>query len=263
MTAEGSIPSVSISLCKTECSISPLDTQYPALPRITPRCLVPTKVGPHVSRLPISPADLCHPTIARAPFTREGWIFELKHDGFRAFARTGAAPELRSRWGRSMAAAFPEILDALARLREGVFDAELLVPDRDGRSDFEELRRRSLLQRPRAIAEAASRTPAVLVVFDVLHAGERDMRALPLSNRRQWLLEHVHPSAGVQIVQHVPTHGEALFREIARHDQEGIVAKRLDAPYRAGRQLTWLKIKNRDYSRRAAVEWQSHALAGA
>ena len=51
-------------------------------------------------------------------------------------------------------------------------------------------------------------------------------------------------------------HGEALFREIARHDQEGIVAKRIDAPYRAGRQSSWLKIKNRDYSRRGGIEWQ-------
>lgn len=50
------------------------------------------------------------------------------------------------------------------------------------------------------------------------------------------------------------THAEALFREIERHDQEGIVGKRVDAPYRAGRQPTWLKIKNKDYSRRGAVE---------
>jgi len=43
---------------------------------------------------------------------------------------------------------------------------------------------------------------------------------------------------------------------IAAQDFEGIVAKRVDAPYKAGRQPAWVKIKNRDYSRRAAVEWQ-------
>jgi ATP-dependent DNA ligase len=86
---------------------------------------------------------------------------------------------------------------------------------------------------------------------------ERDMRTLPLSERREWLLEHAHPGAGVQVVQHVPTHGEALFREVAAHDQEDIVAKRLDAPYRAGRQPVWLKIKNRDYSRRGT--WNGRA----
>jgi bifunctional non-homologous end joining protein LigD len=85
----------------------------------------------------ITPADLCHPAIARAPFTREGWIFELKHDGFRALARkdrTGV--QLRSRSGRSMATAFPEVVAALARLPvDAVLDAELVVPTADGRSD--------------------------------------------------------------------------------------------------------------------------------
>ena len=147
-----------------------------------------------IRRMPIAPADLCHPTIARAPFTREGWIFELKHDGFRALARKErTAVQLLSRSGRSMATAFPEVVAALAKLPgDVVLDAELIVPAAVGRSDFEELRRRSS--------------------------------------------------------------GEALFREIARHDQEGIVAKRLEAPYRAGRQPTWLKIKNKEYSRRVAVD---------
>ena len=48
----------------------------------------------------------------------------------------------------------------------------------------------------------------------------------------------------------------ALFRAIVDGDYEGIVAKRMDAPYRAGPRNTWLKIKNRNYSRRGAVEWQ-------
>jgi bifunctional non-homologous end joining protein LigD len=63
------------------------------------------------------------------------------------------------------------------------------------------------------------------------------------------------------LIQHVETHGEALFRAIAADDHEGIVAKRADAPYRAGRQPAWVKIKNRDYSRRAAVEWQRRSSA--
>jgi hypothetical protein len=122
-------------------------------------------------------ADLCHPTLARAPFTREGWIFELKHDGFRAFARAGAAPEFRSRWGRSLAEAFPEVVDALARLPDAALDGELIVPDREGRSDFEMLRRRSLTRRPREVARMSTTAAAVRVVFDVLEVRGRDMRA--------------------------------------------------------------------------------------
>ena len=102
-------------------------------------------------RVPMSPtmltnAHLCHPMIARAPFTREGWVFELKHDGFRALARKdGTTVQLLSRTGRSMTSAFPEVVRALAQLPgDVVLDGELVVPTGEGRSDFEELRRRAL-----------------------------------------------------------------------------------------------------------------------
>jgi bifunctional non-homologous end joining protein LigD len=149
-----------------------------------------------------------------------------------------------------VAEAFPEIM--LLALPVAALDGELIVPDRDGRSDFESLRRRSLTRRPRAVARAAS---GMLVVFVVLEVQGRDMRMLELSERRDWLLAHVRTAKRLQLAQY-PTHGEALFREIVQHDREGIVAKHFVAPYRAGRQPTWLKIKNKDYSRRAAVEWQ-------
>src|ERR671936_66322 len=61
-----------------------------------------------VHAVPITHDDLCHPILNSAPFTREGWIFELKHDGFRALARTGTPVQLLSRAGRSTADAFPE-----------------------------------------------------------------------------------------------------------------------------------------------------------
>ena len=204
-------------------------------------------------------ADLCHPTISRVPFTREGWIFELKHDGFRALAsKDRTRVQLLSRSGRSMAFGFPGGRGrALSKLPgDIVLDAELIAPAKDGRSDFEELRRRALLQRPRLIERAAAERPAVLMVFDLLELDGEDLRPLPLSDRRDAVFWFGSPVPGIQAIQYIETHGEALFAEIARHDQAGIVAKRLDAPYRAGRQSTWLKIKNKDYSRRGAVEWQ-------
>ena len=60
----------------------------------------------------------------------------------------------------------------------------------------------------------------------------------------------------IEYIEYIETHGEALFREMASHDQEGIVAKRIDAAYRAGRQSRWVKIKNQEYSRRGAVGWR-------
>ena len=130
-----------------------------------------------------------------------------------------------------------------------------LSSDQNGRSDFEEVRRRNLLQRPRMIADAASRRPAVLVVFDVLEFDGDDLRALPLFERRRALHAHVTPIPGVQIIEHVETQARRCSGRLSTATHEGIVAKRMDAPYRAGPRNTWLKIKNRNYSRRGAVEW--------
>jgi bifunctional non-homologous end joining protein LigD len=127
--------------------------------------------------------------------------------------------------------AFPEIAGALRELPDAVLDGELVVPDVRGRSDFEELRRRNLLQRPRMIAEAAALRPAVFVVFDVLELGGNDVRDCPLLERRVLLHQHVAACWRADH-EHVEQHGEALFRAIAADDHEGIVAKCTGAPYR-------------------------------
>ena len=103
---------------------------------------------------------------------------------------------------------------------------------------------------------AARRNPASLVVFDVLCASGEDLRRLPLSDRKQRLQRTLPATRGVRGVDCVPTYGEALFAVVAEHDYGGIVAKRVDAPYRAGRQPKWRKIKNAAYSRREALVWQ-------
>ena len=148
----------------------------------------------------LTSADLCHPILSHVPFTRDGWLFELKHDGFRALARTGrSGVQLLSRSGRSMAEPFPEIVSALEQLPDGlVLDGELVVPAADGRSDFEEVRRRNLIQRPRMIQEGAAKSPAVLIVFDLLEAVGEDLRTRRLLERRQALHRHVIPGPRVQ-----------------------------------------------------------------
>lgn len=203
------------------------------------------------------PGDLCHPTLSRYPFTREGWLFELKHDGYRACVQKfGAEIAILSRWGTDLSACFPELVEALASAPDAVLDAELLVPNERGRSDFAELRRRALLQRPRMIDQAAIRRPAVLMIFDVLHASGQDLRQTPLTARRAWLRHAIVPRAGVQVIEGVETHGEAIFASVCDQDLEGVVAKRLEAAYGAGRHSSWVKIKNQRYSRQGAVRWR-------
>ena len=187
---------------------------------------------PKISGVPTF-VDLCHPILSHVPFTRDGWLFELKHDGFRAPARTGrTGVQLLSRSGRSMMAdPFPEIVAGLAHLPDGlVLDGELVVPSADGRSDFEELRRRNLLQRPRVMAEAAAMSPAVLIIFDLLEVVGEDLRALPLLDRSRGAGRARSAGTAAALIQHVETHGEALFHAIAAQDVEGIVASAYTRP---------------------------------
>ena len=74
------------------------------------------------------------------------------------------------------------------------------MPTAGGRSDFEELSRRNLLQRPRMIEESAARRPAVLVVFDLLQLGNEDVRVFSLFERRQRLHQHIEPGRGIKII---------------------------------------------------------------
>jgi bifunctional non-homologous end joining protein LigD len=196
-----------------------------------------------------------HATPHAKSFTAAGWLFEMMLDRFRALARRrGAAVELLSRTGRRMGNECPEIINALERTAgEWVLDAELVVPDGRGHPSFESTRRRAVMRRRSSIITAAAETPAALCVFDVLIVNRRDVRALPLVERKARLREIVEHASGIQIVGALEAHGEALFDQAVKLDIEGIVAKRLDAPYFAGRQLAWLKIKNRNYSRQEAL----------
>lgn len=97
----------------------------------------------------------------------------------------------------------------------------------------------------------------MLITFDLLELdGEADLRSLPLLDRRDAVHWFGSPVPGIQSIEHIETHGEALFREIVRQDQEGIVAKRLDGPYRAGRQPT---SRSRTRITRAVAQWSGRS----
>jgi bifunctional non-homologous end joining protein LigD len=197
---------------------------------------------------------LMHPKLHRAPFTRAGWIFEHKLDGFRALARAGAKPALISRNGLSYATAFPEIIATLRRFPvAAVLDCELVVVDANGRPQWERLRRRARIYRPGAPEKAAASEPASLYAFDLLAIDGRDLRELSLLGRKERLAQIVDGAPRVHCVEHLEAHGEALFAKVCELDLEGIVAKQANSPYRAGRQPTWIKVKNQAYSRQEAL----------
>ena len=206
------------------------------------------RLDPAPPRRPVALATV-QPMLARQaerPFSRAGWLYEIKYDGYRILAGHDAgAAHLRYRGGEDASAQFPEITRAVAGLpcRSAILDGELVVVDEQGRPSFQQLQRRVQLVRPVDVARAAVATPATYFAFDLLAFEGRDLRPLPLAARKR-LLRALLPAVGpLRYADHVETQGEAVFAEARRLGLEGVMAKRADAPYRAGRQATWLKLR--------------------
>ncbi|MGH7699943.1 MAG: DNA ligase D [Gemmatimonadales bacterium] len=183
---------------------------------------------------------------ADAPFSRKGWVFEVKLDGYRIRAvKDGGAARIISRNNNDLTAAFPELARAVAALPcDGlIMDGEVVVLDAAGRPSFQRLQNRARVSGPLAIRRAAVENPATQYLFDLIAAEGYDARALPLEKRKA-LLRKIVPEVGpLRYVEHFATDGEALYEHAVRLGLEGIVAKKADAPYRSGRSSHWLKIR--------------------
>jgi bifunctional non-homologous end joining protein LigD len=180
------------------------------------------------------------------PFSEPGWLYEIKYDGFRALAlRDGAETALFYRRGRNAAELYPELTNALSRLPVPrlLLDGEIVVLDDDGRPNFHKLQQRAQLQRRSEIARGAIDQPVTLFIFDLLAFEDFDLRPLPLLTRKA-LLRRLLPRLGpLRYADHVADQGEAFFQGIRHLSLEGMMAKRADAPYRAGRSPDWLKVR--------------------
>jgi bifunctional non-homologous end joining protein LigD len=182
-------------------------------------------------------------TLTRDRFSDSAWIFERKLDGERCLAfADGAGVRLMTRNQHEITTTFPEIAAALAAQRRDDFivDGEIVAFDQTETS-FSRLQQRLGLANPpaRLLAE----TPAYYYLFDVLYAGGRDTRPLPLLERKQVLRGVLAFDDPLRFTEHRDTDGEAYYREACRLGWEGLIAKRADSPYRAGRSKDWLKFK--------------------
>ncbi|HEX7028447.1 MAG TPA: DNA ligase D [Gammaproteobacteria bacterium] len=177
------------------------------------------------------------PTLVQQPVKGEDWLHELKLDGYRLIIRVreGRA-EIFTRSGQNWTEKLYVIADAAARLPidDAVIDGELVAMDAQGRSSFGALQR--------AIGE----DPGSLYVyaFDLLQARGVDLREVPLRDRKEVLRRIVPAGQGrVRYGDHVVAPATQVLAEACRLDAEGIVSKRLDAPYRSGHGRDWVKMK--------------------
>ncbi|MBX7247768.1 MAG: DNA ligase D [Caulobacteraceae bacterium] len=202
-------------------------------PKVNP----PPKVGkkPEIAFVDF---QLCR--LAEEPPKGPEWAHEIKLDGYRIQAVVrGGEVTLFSRKGLDWTDRFPEIADDCADLPDGAYDGEICALDGEGRPDF-----------PGLQAALSDRKTSRLVyfLFDAPFGDGEDLRQQVLAARKerlQDLLEAAHVGDRLRYAEHFRTSGAAMLESACQIGLEGIVSKRLDAPYRSGRSDTWIKIKCR------------------
>ena len=191
-------------------------------------------------------------------FDRKGWVFEFKYDGYRVFAlKTPEGVKLLSRNGLSLTEQFPDIAKAVSLLLydQLLIDGELVVNDASGRPSFGALQTRVALSSRAQIIAAGRHQPALLYAFDLLEALDRDLRALPLVERKSILASVLPPVGPVRYSEHIDEHGRAAFKAAQELGIEGIMAKRGASPYVSGRSGDWIKVRTRRSDDFVIVGW--------
>jgi bifunctional non-homologous end joining protein LigD len=180
-------------------------------------------------------------TLVDAPFDDPAWLFEVKWDGFRAILSIDAKGQvsLTSRNGLDLLRRFKELAGLATAFRSlpAVIDGEICVLDAQGRSSFQALQQ---VDKP---VRGGARATLTFIAFDLLYADGRDLRSLPLEERKSKLEALIVPGHGVLYSQHIIGRGKEFFALAQREHLEGIVGKRRDSPYRSTRSRDWFKIK--------------------
>lgn len=201
-------------------------------------------------RAVIDPASVkaMKPETRERPFSKPGWVFELKYDGFRVIAAGGQGEaRLFYKSGLDATRILPELARAVAGLPFAslILDGEAVVLDETGKPDFQRLQRRGMRTRPIDAERAAVATPATFFVFDLLACEGFDLRPLPLSTRKAMLRRVISTAeeGPIRLSEEIAERGEDLYAAVEQMGLEGIVAKRVDSPYRSGYSADWLKVR--------------------
>jgi bifunctional non-homologous end joining protein LigD len=184
--------------------------------------------------------QFCLPTKANTVPLGPDWFHEIKYDGYRLrIERDGSSVRLITRGGHDWTKRFPWVAEAALknRRKQFVIDGEAVILGADGMSDFN------------ALHSGKHGAEVQLCAFDVLAIDGDDLRELPLAKRKLRLagLLKGRPDGIFVNPFEVGAIGPDLFLAACSMGLEGLVSKRSDRPYRGGRSLDWVKVKNRQH----------------
>ena len=205
-----------------------------------------SELGLTSERASMAPVAPMLAEVADAPFSRNGWVFEIKYDGYRLLAtKSDDLVQLRYRSGLDATATFPEIAATVAALpcASAALDGEVVVLDRDGRPSFGALQRRGRLTNPFEVATASLVSPATFFVFDLLSFEGVATTGVELVDRKRALQPLMPTSGPVRFADHIVERGTEMFEGVAALGLEGVMAKRAGSTYQSGRSGDWLKIR--------------------
>ena len=217
---------------KTADAADTADTATTARTAKTPRARalksLPTFIEPQLCKL-----------VERPPASG-GWAHEVKFDGYRAQLRVqGGKASIRTRSGLDWTSRFAAIARTAQRLPDGILDGEVCALDHHEMPSFAALQA--------ALSEGSSEN-LIFFAFDLLADGRQDLRPLALVDRKarlQALLDESNPGDSIRFVAHFESTADTVLLSACKMSFEGIVSKRLDAPYVSGRSGGWTKAKCR------------------
>jgi bifunctional non-homologous end joining protein LigD len=195
--------------------------------------------GKHVAEMPDFVAPQLCTSVDRPP-NGEGWCHEIKFDGYRVQLRVehGKAT-LKTRKGLDWTDKFKTIASEASALPDVLIDGEIVALDHNGVPSF------SALQ---AALSDGKTEMLIFFAFDLLFAEGLDLRRLPLFERKaqlKQLLEARKKAKQLQYVEHFETDGDTILQSASNLSLEGIISKKLSAPYHSGRTESWTKAKSR------------------
>jgi len=178
-------------------------------------------------------------------FDSPDYIYELKLDGHRCIAYLDKdSTDIRNKRDVKLISKVPELSNIHKQVKKRcILDGELIVI-KNGKPDFFEIQRRSVLANTFKIQLASSKLPATFTAFDILYYGDHQVMDLPLMERKKLLEKVIKENERIAISRYIEEQGIQFYQLAKENDLEGIVAKRKDSKYYLDKKTRdWIKIK--------------------